>query len=123
MRHGPLPEAPADRAQRARRWAYTAVGVAGFLAWFLMVAAEIFPIGTQLQVDAQALRLADQIRQCRRQLGHEAASLSDCPQVAVPRDPWGTPLRYRPLDSGFEISSAGRDRAFGTADDFTFRYR
>lgn len=35
------------------------------------------------------------------------------------RDPWGTPMRFEPKDSGFVLSSAGADREFGSADDLS----
>ena len=37
----------------------------------------------------------------------------------IPLDPWGTPYRYTTTTNGFEIRSAGPDKAFGTADDLT----
>lgn len=32
-------------------------------------------------------------------------------------DQWGTPLRYELVTNSLSLRSAGRDRAFGTADD------
>jgi hypothetical protein len=35
-----------------------------------------------------------------------------------PSDGWGTPIRYeRKPEAGFRLIAAGKDRAFGTADD------
>ncbi len=40
------------------------------------------------------------------------------PYVAsLPSDPWGNPYRYRLLESGPVIESAGPDGKFGTGDD------
>ncbi|MDE2126403.1 MAG: type II secretion system major pseudopilin GspG [Armatimonadetes bacterium] len=41
-------------------------------------------------------------------------------QTSIPLDPWGTPYKYQiPGGSGrdYDISSAGPDKQFGTADD------
>jgi general secretion pathway protein G len=37
----------------------------------------------------------------------------------VPVDPWATPFSYTPKENGFEIRSAGPDKAMGTSDDIT----
>jgi hypothetical protein len=37
------------------------------------------------------------------------------------QDPWGTPMRFEPNDSGFELRSAGPDRAFDSGDDLIQR--
>ncbi len=35
-----------------------------------------------------------------------------------PSDGWGTPIKYeRKPEGGFRLTAAGKDRAFGTADD------
>lgn len=38
-------------------------------------------------------------------------------------DTWGTKIRYLPVENEFSITSAGPDRAFGTADDVTVRQK
>jgi hypothetical protein len=43
-----------------------------------------------------------------------------CPPPFL-RDPWGTEYRYTVTTNGFELRSAGPDKAFGTADDLTNR--
>lgn len=37
--------------------------------------------------------------------------------TSLPSDPWGNPFRYRLLESGPVIESAGPDGKFGTGDD------
>jgi len=45
------------------------------------------------------------------------------PQFAVPMDAWGTEVKYEVVsETGFRLTSAGPDRAFGTADDISKEY-
>lgn len=40
-----------------------------------------------------------------------------CTLRELPADPWGTPYRYGNRGATFDLSSAGPDRVFGSADD------
>jgi hypothetical protein len=47
---------------------------------------------------------------------HEFLTPAD-PAFPVTPDGWGTPVRYRPLGTDYELRSAGPDRVFCTLDD------
>ena len=111
-------------ARRARTSLFATVGMIGFIGWMSWVSPMFLPVGNLLEVQDQAENLARAIRRCRKDLGRYPTQLSECSGAALfIQDIWGETFHYGLDARGFEIRSSGRDRQWGSKDDFVFHYR
>lgn len=108
-----------------RRSLYAAVGMVGVLAWMGVFVPSVHGVGTQMQMNAAADRVASEVRKCQKRLKRYAVSLEECLLNHEQKvDVWTMPFHLRiNLPDGFELQSAGPDREFHTRDDYIFHFR
>ena len=116
----------APRLNKARIPIFTFVGSLGLAAWMTLFAPNLFPMQTQWKLNNQSEQLAGHVKRFRGQKGKLPVAWEAClpeAQRKLAVDPWGTVFRLTLDVDGFEIRSAGKDKTFGTVDDFSYHFR
>lgn len=114
--------------EKRRYYSFAAVAVVGAVSWLFYVGTFFLPIGSFLEIEGDANRIAAWVRACREHRAQYPLTLAECgsppPEKQYrPLDPWGGAYEYSTRSDGFEIRSWGRDKRRNTEDDFVFRFQ
>lgn len=110
--------------QGKRNTLYATAGLIGLVSWSFSYFPMVHSVGYQMELNERVPELVRAIRECQKREGHLAIDFEKCVTPALNTDPWGNKFGFSLLtEGGFEIRSAGSDKAMNTNDDFAFRFK
>ena len=113
-------------ADSKRNIIYTTLGAVSFLSWMVLYFPVTNRVGIQMLLNERAQNLSNRVRDCQRAKNRYAVTLEECfkDSPLELKDPWETDFHLSILTpEGFELHSAGSDKAFNTPDDYTYHYK